>query len=126
MAEVTVNHDNKSYTVENAATLSKEMVQQVGGAAHHITFIDLGYTIDNNAVANSKGIMIGQIKLESIGGIEPMSKNVGLSGIFDETKANSSGFANLLHRHLINAAFNHFLQIEPINISDGSVKVEFQ
>jgi len=123
---VTVNHEGNQYTVENAATLSRAMIQQVGGAGHDITFIDIGYGLDDGAEANSKGTLVGKIKLESTGGIDNISKNIGLGGIFDETKANASGFANLLHRHLINAAFKHFLNIEPIDVSSGTVEVEYQ
>lgn len=96
MSQVKVYFEAKEFDVENAATLSQEMIQEVGGAGHHLTFVNLGYSLDLNQDANSRGV-------------------------FDETKSNSAGFANLLHRHLLNATFKHFLDIEPIDISNGSV-----
>ena len=121
MSVVKVYHNGSEFDVENTATLTKEMIQQVGGAGHHIIFNKLGYSLNDSADANSKGVLDGVIHLESVGGMETISKNVGLGGVFDETKANASGFANLLHRHLLNETFKHFLDIEPIDISDGSV-----
>lgn len=121
MSQVKVYHEGKEFDVENTATLSQEMIQEVGGAGHHLTFVNLGYSLDSNQDANAKGILVGVVHLESAGGMEKLEKNVGLRGVFDETKANSAGFANLLHRHLLNATFKHFLDMEPIDISNGSV-----
>lgn len=121
MSQVKVYYDGKEFDVENAATLSQEMIQEVGGSGHHLTFVNLGYSLDLEQEVNSKGVLVGKVHLESEGGLEKIEKNRGLNGVFDETKSNSSGFANLLHRHLLNAAFKAFLQIEPIDVSDGSV-----
>lgn len=121
MSQVKVYYNGEEYDVENTATLTQEMIQQIGGAAHHLTFVNLGYSLDSNQVANAKGVLVGVVHMESIGGLEKLEKNIGLRGVFDEAKANSIGFANLLHRHLLNATFKHFLDIEPIDINDGSV-----
>lgn len=121
MSVVKVYRDGKEFDVENTAKLSRAMITQVGGAQHTVIFFEAGYDMNENTAVGERGIVKGKVQLSSIGGMRDMQQNMGLQGVFDERKANNANFANLLHKHLLNLTFKHFLDIEPIDVSDGSV-----
>lgn len=123
MAQVIVNHNTKSYTVENALNKMEMISQDLGnGVTRKVTITNLGISLDASQDVGSRGVCSAVCSINTEGGeFGDESKNQRFNGVFDESNVNAAGFGNLLKRVATNAVFKHFLAIEPIDVSDGSV-----
>ena len=126
MSQKTVNHNGKSYLVENAISTLLCVTRNYGnGETKTFTIEEIGMALNDAEQSGSKGIATSIVEVATTDTLGGSKEQTSFRGVFDETKVNGAGFGNLLKRTIINAIFNEFLDIEPLNM-DGTVKPEFQ
>ena len=126
MAEVTVNHDSKVYTVNNGVNKKAFKFDNLGGGSQrsfHLT--EYSHNI-NEATYQAKFM---ELDTDDVNGYEGDDSgglgNIGVEGNVDPSWITSGKLdLKLLKTDAINKLFNKKYKIEPLN-ANGTVKVEF-
>ena len=148
MSQITINHDSKSYTCENTAQLDRIIITQSLGVGQRVLKLmhfvisvdDTDYSGVPAEEVPDLGLLDVKVRVDTIGaGLGGDSDGANLafrSHQFDADpltnplrfpvgKVNQAGLGNMAVVKAINAVFNHFEGIEPLN-DDGTVKPEYQ